>query len=161
MPLTILNALEGKRLPIYGDGSNVRDWLYVGDHCAAIERVLAAGAPGSTYTIGGAGERSNLELVRALCALLDEMRPRERSYAELIEFVADRPGHDRRYAIDPSKVEGELGWRPAHSLEQGFRQTIQWYLDNAAWCTLVGARGYGRERLGLGSAERREAGGQS
>jgi dTDP-glucose 4,6-dehydratase len=148
IPLVVLNALEQKRLPIYGDGQNVRDWLFVGDHCAAIDRVLRAGTPGATYTIGGNGERSNLDLVRAICGLLDEMAPRARPYGELIEFVRDRPGHDRRYAIDASKLQDELGWRPAHSLEQGLRKTVQWYLDNARWCASAGA--HARERVGLG-----------
>jgi dTDP-glucose 4,6-dehydratase len=150
IPLVILNALEGARLPIYGDGQNVRDWLFVADHCAAIERVLRGGTPGATYTVGGEGERSNLDLVRTICALLDEMRPRAGSYADLIEFVADRPGHDRRYAIDPTKIRDELGWRPSHSLDEGLRRTVRWYLDNGDWCARAGAGGYARERLGLG-----------
>ncbi len=150
IPLVILNALDGKRLPVYGDGGNVRDWLFVTDHCAAIERVLAAGAPGATYTVGGNNEQSNINLVRTICSILDDMAPRPRPYEDLIEFVVDRPGHDRRYAIDATKIEAELGWRPAHSLEEGLKRTVRWYLDNKAWCTLVASGRYGRERLGLG-----------
>jgi dTDP-glucose 4,6-dehydratase len=154
IPLVILNALEGARLPVYGDGQNVRDWIFVGDHCAAIERVLRAGVPGATYTVGGDGERSNLDVVRTICALLDEMRPRASSYADLIEFVADRPGHDRRYAIDPAKIRDELGWRPSHALEEGLRQTVRWYVDHGDWCARAGGGSHARERLGLGGAAR-------
>jgi dTDP-glucose 4,6-dehydratase len=151
IPVVILNALEGKRLPIYGDGRNVRDWLFVDDHCAAIEHVLRAAEPGACFTIGGSSERSNLELVRTICALLDEMAPSQRPYSELIEFVADRPGHDRRYAVDASKLRDELGWRPGHTLDEGLRKTVRWYLENRAWCANVAAGSY-RERLGLGAA---------
>jgi dTDP-glucose 4,6-dehydratase len=142
IPVMILNALEGKPLPVYGDGANVRDWLYVGDHCAAIRRVLAAGRLGETYNIGGKSEMRNLEVVHAVCAVLDELRPKARSYAEQIRFVTDRPGHDRRYAIDPRKIEGELAWRPAKTFEAGIRMTVQWYLDNAAWTERVRSGGY-------------------
>jgi dTDP-glucose 4,6-dehydratase len=142
IPLMILNALEGKPLPVYGDGANVRDWLYVGDHCAAIRRVLAAGRLGETYNIGGKSEKRNLEVVNAVCAVLDELRPTARSYAEQIRFVTDRPGHDRRYAIDPRKIERELDWRPAQSFEAGIRLTVQWYLDHAAWTERVRSGGY-------------------
>jgi len=142
IPLMILNALEGKPLPVYGDGANVRDWLYVGDHCAAIRRVLAAGRLGETYNIGGKSEMRNLEVVHAVCAVLDELRPKARSYAEQIRFVTDRPGHDRRYAIDPRKIERELRWRPAQSFEAGIRLTVQWYLDHAAWTERVRSGGY-------------------
>ena len=143
IPLMILNALEGKPLPVYGDGANVRDWLYVGDHCAAIRRVLAAGRLGETYNIGGKSEMRNLEVVHAICAVLDELRPKAQGcYAEQIRFVTDRPGHDRRYAIDPRKIEGELGWRPAQTFEAGIRLTVQWYLDNAAWTERVRSGGY-------------------
>jgi dTDP-glucose 4,6-dehydratase len=142
IPLMILNALEGKPLPVYGDGANVRDWLYVGDHCAAIRRVLAAGRLGETYNIGGKSEMRNLEVVHAVCAVLDQLRPGPRSYAEQIRFVTDRPGHDRRYAIDPRKIEGELDWRPAQSFAAGIRLTVQWYLDNAAWTERVRSGGY-------------------
>jgi len=142
IPLMILNALEGKPLPVYGDGANVRDWLFVGDHCAAIRRVLASGRLGETYNIGGKSEKRNLEVVHAVCAVLDELRPKPRSHAEQIRFVTDRPGHDRRYAIDPRKIEGELGWRPAQTFEAGIRLTVQWYLDNAAWTERVRSGGY-------------------
>jgi dTDP-glucose 4,6-dehydratase len=152
IPLVILNALEGKKLPIYGDGQNVRDWLFVTDHCAAIERVLSAGRPGATYTVGGDNERSNIDLVRTICSILDGVAPSSRPYGELIEFVVDRPGHDRRYAIDAAKIQAELGWRPAHSLEEGLTRTVRWYLDNRAWCTMVASGRYARERLGLGPA---------
>ncbi len=135
IPLMILNAISGKPLPVYGDGLNVRDWLYVGDHCSAIRRVLAAGRPGETYNIGGYSEKINLDVVKTLCALLDELHPQSprTPHAELISFVDDRPGHDRRYAIDARKVEDELSWRPAETFESGMRQTVQWYLDNRPW----------------------------
>ncbi len=143
IPLMILNALEGKPLPMYGDGMNVRDWLYVGDHCAGIRAVLDRGPPGETYNIGGNSEKRNLEVVHAVCAVLDELRPKRRGrYAEQIRFVADRPGHDRRYAIDPRKIEGELAWRPAQTFEAGIRLTVQWYLDNVAWTERVRSGGY-------------------
>jgi len=143
IPLMILNALESKPLPVYGDGANVRDWLYVGDHCAAIRRVLAKGRLGETYNIGGNSEKRNLDVVHAVCAVLDELRPKAQGrYADQIRFVTDRPGHDRRYAIDPRKIERELAWRPAHSFEAGIRGTVQWYLDNAAWTERVRSGGY-------------------
>ncbi|MGE0876225.1 MAG: dTDP-glucose 4,6-dehydratase [Burkholderiales bacterium] len=138
IPLCIHNALAGKPLPVYGDGRNVRDWLYVLDHCEAIRQVLDKGIPGEVYNIGGNAERENIDLVRTLCALLDELAPRASgSYAELISFVADRPGHDRRYAIDASKMARELGWRPAESFESGLAKTVRWYLDNRAWTAEV------------------------
>jgi dTDP-glucose 4,6-dehydratase len=131
IPLFIRNALEGKRLPVYGDGSNVRDWLYVADHCAAVRLVLAQGTVGETYNIGGETERANIDLVRTICALLDRMKPRAAgTYAELIEFVKDRPGHDRRYAMDISKISRELGWRPRETLESGLEKTVLWYVNN-------------------------------
>ncbi len=133
IPLMIANALAGKPLPVYGDGQQVRDWLYVGDHCAALRRVLAAGTPGETYNIGGWNEKTNLEVVHTLCALLDELRPAGTSYGAQIAFVTDRPGHDRRYAIDARKIERELGWRPAETFETGLRKTVQWYLDHQDW----------------------------
>jgi len=135
IPLVILNALNEKPLPIYGDGQQVRDWLYVADHCSAIRCVLERGQTGETYNIGGWNEKTNLEVVNTICAVLDSLRPRNdgKSYAELITFVKDRPGHDRRYAIDASKVERELGWRPAETFDTGIRKTIQWYLDNHDW----------------------------
>ena len=134
IPLVIANALGGKPLPIYGDGKNVRDWLYVGDHCAAIREVLARGRVGETYNVGGWNEKTNLEVVHTLCDLLDQMRPKAAgSYRDQITFVKDRPGHDRRYAIDARKLERELGWKPAETFETGLRKTVQWYLDNQAW----------------------------
>ena len=144
IPLVIHNALAGKPLPIYGDGQQIRDWLYVQDHCSAIARVLQAGAPGQTYNIGGWNEKPNLEVVHTICQLLDQMRPRSDgvSYAEQITFVTDRPGHDRRYAIDARKIERELGWRPAESFESGIRKTIAWFLDNTEWVAQVTSGAY-------------------
>ena len=139
IPLMIVNALAGKPLPVYGDGQQVRDWLYVMDHCCAIRRVLEAGRPGETYNIGGWNEMPNIEIVKTVCGLLDELRPRGdgRSYATQIAYVADRPGHDRRYAIDARKIERELGWRPAETFASGIRKTVRWYLDNPAWVASV------------------------
>ena len=143
IPLVISNALDGKPLPVYGDGRNVRDWLYVGDHCAAIRSVLADGIPGETYNIGGWNEKTNLDVVHALCTLLDEFRPKvSGSYADQIQYVKDRPGHDRRYAIDARKIERELGWRPAESFETGLAKTVRWYLDHAAWIANVKSGNY-------------------
>ena len=135
IPLVILNALGNKPLPIYGDGQQVRDWLYVGDHCAAIREVLAKGKLGETYNIGGWNEKANIDVVKTICTILDELRPRAdgKSYAEQITFVQDRPGHDRRYAIDARKLKRELGWRPTETFDTGIRKTVQWYLDNPAW----------------------------
>jgi dTDP-glucose 4,6-dehydratase len=133
IPLMILNALEGKRLPVYGDGRNVRDWLYVTDHCAAIRLVLAKGRAGQTYNIGGRAERRNLDVVRAICAALDARQPRPGRYESLIEFVRDRPGHDRRYAIDAGRIESELGWKPSESFESGLDKTVGWYLQHGEW----------------------------
>ena len=134
IPLVIANALAGKPLPIYGDGMQVRDWLYVGDHCSAIRRVLEAGKVGEVYNIGGWNEMPNIEIVNTICTLLDELRPDPAgSYARLITYVKDRPGHDRRYAIDARKIELELGWRPAETFQTGIRKTVQWYLDNQDW----------------------------
>lgn len=135
IPLVIANALAGKPLPIYGDGQQVRDWLYVGDHCAAIRRVLADGRPGETYNIGGWNEKANLDVVHTLCDILDELRPLAtgNSYREQITYVTDRPGHDRRYAIDARKIERELGWKPAETFDTGIKKTVQWYLDNQPW----------------------------
>ena len=159
IPLMILNAVEAKSLPIYGDGGNVRDWLFVDDHCEGILRVLQKGAPGSKYNIGGGNERTNLQVVDALCAALDAELPAAtnpalasagmRSYAELKSFVPDRPGHDRRYAIDASKIRAELGWTPRHAFEAGLRETVRWYLSNKPWCEAVQSGKYRRERLGL------------
>jgi len=141
IPLVICNAVKGKPLPVYGDGMNVRDWLYVSDHCGAIREVLARGRPGELYNIGGASERTNFHIVNTICALLDEMHPRAKGrHADLITFVKDRPGHDRRYAIDASKIAGELGWRPAETFESGMAKTVRWYLDNEAWVEEIGRR---------------------
>lgn len=139
IPLVLHNALAGKPLPIYGDGMQIRDWLYVQDHCRAIARVLEAGRPGETYNVGGWNEKPNIEVVRTLCSLLDELQPRAdgQSYAEQITYVKDRAGHDRRYAIDASKINHELGWRPQETFETGLRKTVQWYLDNQDWVTAV------------------------
>jgi dTDP-glucose 4,6-dehydratase len=144
IPLVIHNALAGKALPIYGDGQQIRDWLYVLDHCSAIRRVLGAGKVGETYNIGGWNEKTNIDVVRTLCALLDELRPRAdgQSYATQISFVKDRPGHDRRYAIDAGKLERELGWRPHDTFESGIRKTVQWYLENEAWVADVTSGAY-------------------
>ncbi|MBU0592649.1 MAG: dTDP-glucose 4,6-dehydratase [Gammaproteobacteria bacterium] len=135
IPLIILNALNGKPLPIYGDGLNVRDWLYVGDHCTAIQEVLAKGRLGETYNIGGWNEKTNLDVVHTVCSILDELQPAANGnpYASLITYVKDRPGHDRRYAIDARKIEHELGWKPAETFETGMRKTVRWYLDHAKW----------------------------
>ncbi|MDI9332857.1 MAG: dTDP-glucose 4,6-dehydratase [Cytophagales bacterium] len=144
IPLCIHNALTGKPLPIYGDGQQVRDWLYVRDHCSAIRRVLEAGKVGEVYNVGGWNEKPNLDVVRTLCRVLDELSPRSdnKSYTEQITYVKDRPGHDRRYAIDASKIERELGWRPAETFESGIRKTVRWYLDNAAWVESVTSGAY-------------------
>jgi len=151
IPLMILNALEGKPLPVYGDGSNVRDWLFVEDHCRAIRRVLQDGRCGEVYNIGGNCQRTNLEVVRAICQTVDELRPDlpHAPCSSLITFVEDRPGHDLRYAIDATKIHQELGWRPQHDFESGLRRTVQWYLDNPAWIERVTSGVYRRERLGL------------
>lgn len=155
IPLTILNALEGKPLPVYGTGSNVRDWLYVDDHAAALELILRKGEPGQTYNVGGRNERTNLQVVHAIADQLDAVRPLGggRSRRDLIAFVADRPGHDQRYAIDASKLETELGWRAQETFETGLARTVQWYLDNEAWWAPLKAR-YTQERLGLAKAGR-------
>ncbi|MEI6299835.1 MAG: dTDP-glucose 4,6-dehydratase [Betaproteobacteria bacterium] len=149
IPLVIYNALAGRPLPIYGDGRQVRDWLYVTDHCAAIRRVLEAGQPGETYNIGGNNEKQNLEVVRTLCAVLDQMQPREDrlSYGEQITFVRDRAGHDRRYAVDATKIKRELGWSPVETFDTGIRKTVRWYLDNQAWSRNVTTGAY-REWVG-------------
>jgi len=143
IPLIITNALAGKPLPVYGDGLNVRDWLYVTDHCSAVREVLARGVPGDTYNVGGWNEKTNLDVVHAVCDLLDELRPdAQGSRRRLITFVRDRPGHDRRYAIDARKLERELGWRPAETFESGLRKTVQWYLDNQPWMQSVTSGDY-------------------
>jgi dTDP-glucose 4,6-dehydratase len=144
IPLAILNATGGKPLPIYGDGKQIRDWLYVKDHCAAIRTVLASGKVGQTYNVGGWNEKTNIEVVQAICSILDELRPRAdyRSYAEQITFVRDRPGHDRRYAIDASKLQRELGWKPTETFETGIRKTVVWYLDHPEWTANVQSGAY-------------------
>jgi dTDP-glucose 4,6-dehydratase len=144
IPLMIVNALAGKALPVYGDGQQIRDWLYVRDHCSAIRRVLEKGRPGEVYNVGGWNEKANLDIVHTVCALLDELRPRSdrKSYREQITFVTDRPGHDRRYAIDARKIERELGWKPAETFETGIRKTVQWYLDNQDWVSRVQTGAY-------------------
>lgn len=159
IPLMILNALEGKPLPIYGDGGNIRDWLFVEDHCRALWSVVTQGEIGERYNIGGNAEKTNLEVVRALCKGLETLAPAKKNqalrrknitrYQELMVFVKDRPGHDRRYAIDPSKIRKQLGWRPRYNFEEGVRKTIRWYLSRLDWCEKVQTGNYRRERLGL------------
>ena len=150
IPLVILNCLEGKSLPVYGKGANVRDWLYVDDHVSALCLVSNRGVPGETYNVGAHNERTNLEVVQTVCRILDELRPREggAKYEELITFVADRPGHDLRYAIDSSKLMNELGWRPSRDFDRGIRETVQWYLDNRWWWGPIHEKKYAGERLG-------------
>jgi dTDP-glucose 4,6-dehydratase len=152
IPLMILNALEGRKLPVYGDGGQVRDWLFVEDHARALTLVLAKGRVGECYNIGGNSERRNIEIVRHICAIMDEVQPTAPSYphAELITFVTDRPGHDRRYAIDASKIRRELGWQPAVTFEAGLRRTVEWYLANRAFWEPLRNGAYRGERLGLG-----------
>ena len=151
IPVVILNALAGKPLPIYGNGANVRDWLFVEDHAAALLLVVQKGAVGRSYNIGGENERTNLELVQSLCAILDRVQPKAAgSYADQIAFVADRPGHDARYAIDPTRIREELGWRPSVTVEEGLEQTVRWYLDNAPWWQALQARAGVGVRLGNG-----------
>ncbi|HLU78651.1 MAG TPA: dTDP-glucose 4,6-dehydratase [Burkholderiaceae bacterium] len=154
IPLVILNALEGKPLPIYGKGDQVRDWLFVEDHARALCLVLKEGVVGETYNIGGHNEKRNIEVVRSICALLEELHPQKPGgvarYEDLITFVADRPGHDLRYAIDASKIQRELGWTPQETFDSGLRKTVQWYLENQAWCRHVQDGSYQRERLGAG-----------
>jgi dTDP-glucose 4,6-dehydratase len=144
IPLMIVNALAGKALPVYGDGQQIRDWLFVKDHCSAIRRVLEAGRLGETYNVGGWNEKANIDIVHTVCALLDELRPRAdgKPYREQITYVTDRPGHDRRYAIDARKLERELGWKPAETFESGIRKTVQWYLDNPDWVAHVQSGAY-------------------
>jgi len=148
IPLVILNALKGLPLPVYGDGQNVRDWLYVEDHCDGIGTVLDRGIPGQTYNIGGRQEMSNLEVVRQICAILDDLKPATAPYANLVTFVKDRPGHDRRYAMDIAKIERELGWRPRETFASGLRKTVRWYLDNLEWVEHVTSGSY-REWINL------------
>ncbi len=153
IPVVILNALEGKPLPVYGNGQQIRDWLYVDDHARALLTVLEKGTIGETYNIGGHNEKANLTVVQTLCDILDELKPDKpndiKNYADLITYVTDRPGHDLRYAIDASKIERELGWTPQETFETGLRKTVQWYLDNLAWCQHIQDGSYQRERFGL------------
>jgi dTDP-glucose 4,6-dehydratase len=151
IPLIIIRALSGAELPVYGDGSNVRDWLFVEDHARALTRVFEQGQPGETYNVGGNSERKNIDVVHTICAALDERRPRDdgKSYAEQIRFVSDRPGHDHRYAIDARKIKRELGWEPEISFEEGIRRTVDWYLDRRDWWEPILARRYDTGRLGL------------
>jgi dTDP-glucose 4,6-dehydratase len=153
IPLTIIRALRGESLPVYGKGENVRDWLHVEDHAEALSLVLRKGQSGETYNVGGDSERRNIDVVRAICAALDELLPNSvnRPHAKLIQFVTDRPGHDQRYAIDASKIRSELGWRPRHNFDDGLRQTVRWYLDNRGWWERVMSGAYRGERLGLTS----------
>ncbi len=155
IPLMILNALEGKPLPVYGDGKNVRDWLFVEDHCAAIRAVLERGRPGETYNIGGNSERANIDVVTAICDLVDEMRPGAESRRRLITYVQDRPGHDRRYAIDARKISRELRWKPAEEFETGLRKTVRWYLEQSEWVNSVRTGAY-RDWIAKNYAERQQ-----
>ncbi|AUX91265.1 MULTISPECIES: dTDP-glucose 4,6-dehydratase [Acinetobacter] len=150
IPLMILNALDGKSLPVYGNGQQIRDWLFVEDHARALYQVATEGIVGETYNIGGHNEKQNIEVVKTICKILDELKPRleGKTYTSLITFVNDRPGHDLRYAIDASKIERELGWKPQESFETGIRKTVQWYLNNLEWCQRVQDGSYQRERLG-------------
>ncbi|WP_294621352.1 dTDP-glucose 4,6-dehydratase [uncultured Roseovarius sp.] len=150
IPVVILNALAGKEIPVYGKGDNIRDWLYVEDHAEALLLVVQKGAVGRSYNIGGENEARNIDLVRMICAILDRLRPGARPYADLIRFVSDRPGHDLRYAIDPSRIREELGWRPSATLEQGLEKTVQWYLDNEDWWRALQSREGVGTRLGRG-----------
>ena len=150
IPLMVLNALDGKALPIYGDGKNVRDWLYVEDHCQAIATVLAKGKEGETYNIGGNSEKTNVDVVDTICSVLDELRPKESgSYKDLKTYVTDRPGHDRRYAINAEKIRQELGWEPQWVFAEGIKSTIKWYLNHKEWCQRISDQTYNRKRLGL------------
>ncbi|HMY71410.1 MAG TPA: GDP-mannose 4,6-dehydratase, partial [Blastocatellia bacterium] len=161
IPLMLLNAMDGKKLPIYGDGGNIRDWLYVEDHCSGILLALQNGRPGEKYNIGGDNERTNLQIVDRICAEVEQVLPAaenpallaqgKTSYQDLKVFVADRPGHDRRYAIDATKIRTELGWQPAYDFESGLAKTIRWYFENRKWCATVLAGKYERERLGVGA----------
>lgn len=154
IPLIIIRALNGEPLPIYGDGTNVRDWLYVDDHARALQTVFEKGQPGETYNVGGDSERTNIEVVKAICGILDRLRPRAdgQGYAEQITFVTDRPGHDQRYAIDASKIAADLGWTPSVSFEQGIAQTVRWYLENQSWWEDILNARYATQRLGVAHA---------
>jgi dTDP-glucose 4,6-dehydratase len=152
IPLTLARALDGEKLAVYGDGRQEREWLHVGDHCAGVDAVLRHGRPGRAYNLAGVESRTNIEVVEALCRLLDESRPRAdgRPYHNQIAFVADRPGHDRRYAIDPARAAAELGWRPATGFDDGLAATVDWYLENETWWRDIRATRYAGERLGVG-----------
>ncbi len=152
IPVVVLAACEGKPIPVYGKGENVRDWLYVEDHADALLAILEKGRLGETYNVGGHNERRNIDLVHTICDLMDELSPRNHSHRELIKFVTDRPGHDMRYAIDASKIERELGWRPSVTVEEGMQKTVAWYLDNSWWWEAIRARGFQDERIGLKAA---------
>jgi len=154
IPLMILNGLSGAKLPIYGDGKNVRDWLYVTDHVEALCLIAERGSPGRSYNVGGRNERTNLEIVHAICTLLDRLSPAAAPRTKLIEYVTDRPGHDRRYAIDASRLEGELGWRAKETFETGIERTVRWYLENDSWWRPIRAAGVGVSRLGLAAADK-------
>lgn len=154
IPLMILNALEGKPLPVYGRGDQIRDWLYVEDHARALYKVLSEGTVGESYNIGGHNEKQNIEVVHTICDVLQEFCGQSRPFRDLVEYVTDRPGHDRRYAIDASKIEQELGWKPQETFESGIRKTVQWYLDHRDWCRKVMNGSVERERLGVGTKER-------
>jgi dTDP-glucose 4,6-dehydratase len=149
IPLIILNALEGKKLPVYGAGKNIRDWLYVEDHARALDLIAARGRPGEKYNVGGRNERRNIDVVQRICELLDEFVPKARPHAELITYVADRPGHDARYAIDATKLETELGWKARENFDSGIRNTVRWYLDNEWWWRPLRDGVYAGERLGV------------
>jgi dTDP-glucose 4,6-dehydratase len=142
IPLMILNALNGKPLPVYGDGQNIRDWLYVGDHCSAIAAVLAGGRVGEVYNVGGLSEKANIDVVHVLCAIMDELNPKGAPHSRLITYVKDRPGHDRRYAVDCGKLQAELGWKPAENFEGGIRKTVEWYLAHLPWAQEITSGNY-------------------
>jgi dTDP-glucose 4,6-dehydratase len=152
IPLMILNAFEGKPLPVYGDGLNVRDWLHVNDHARALTTILSKGKPGETYVVGGRAEKTNITIVKTICAICDELFPQKAPHEKLITYVADRPGHDRRYAIDPAKIERELGWTPQANFEAALRETVAWYRDNESWWRPIREGVYRGERLGLAKA---------
>jgi dTDP-glucose 4,6-dehydratase len=149
IPLSIINAIEGKPMPVYGKGENIRDWLYVDDHAAALILIAQVGVAGQSYNVGGNNEQRNLDVVHAICDLMNEFLPRSESYSDLITYVADRPGHDLRYAIDSQKIQKELGWRPVEKFETGLRKTVKWYLDNRDWWSAVRDGTYRGQRLGL------------
>ncbi|MEM6415713.1 MAG: dTDP-glucose 4,6-dehydratase [Pseudomonadota bacterium] len=153
IPVVILNALFGRDIPVYGKGENVRDWLFVNDHAAALLLILEKGRLGETYNVGGFNERRNIDLVETICALMDELSPRSETHTNLIKFVTDRPGHDQRYAIDATKIERALGWRPSVTVEEGIRETVKWYLENEWWWRAVQQRGFSSDRLGLGDSK--------